>query len=84
MNIYYFIEINKGENSCFDPALAEDQNGDLYVAYGLTDGYHQNIEMAIIDHHSLKVKETVPVAIGGAFKKEATRAEFMSLAGKLR
>jgi len=62
------IEISREKNSCLDPALAEDQDGNLYVAYGLTDGYHQNIEMSIIDGKSLKEKETVEVAIGGGFE----------------
>ena len=62
------LEISRGENSCFDPAIVEDREGNLYVAYGLTDGYHQNIEMVLIDGPSLRVKKTVPVAIGGGFK----------------
>ncbi len=62
------IVIDKGENSCWEPAMAEDKNGDLYVAYGLTHGYHQNIEMAIIDGHSLSIKKTVPIALGGGLK----------------
>jgi len=62
------IKIAKGENSCFDPALAEDKDGNLFVAYGLTDGYHQNIEMTLIDGHSLHVKKTIPIAIGGGFE----------------
>ena len=62
------IEITKGENSCLDPAIAEDKEGNLFVAYGLTDSYHQNIEMTIIDGKTLKETRTVPVAIGGGFK----------------
>jgi hypothetical protein len=62
------VDISKGENSCFDPALAEDNKGNLYVAYGLTDGYHQNIEMTLIDGQSMQIKKTIPVAIGGGFK----------------
>ncbi len=60
--------IDKGDNSCFDPGMAEAKNGDLYIAYGLTDGFHQNIEMAIIDGDSLQIRKTVPVAIGGGRK----------------
>ena len=60
--------IDKGENSCFDPALAEAANGDLYVAYGMTHGYHQNIEMAILDGRTFKIKKTIPVAMGGGLK----------------
>ncbi len=59
------IIIDKGKNSCFDPSIAEAKNGDLYVAYGLTDGFHQNIEMSIIDGENLKVKEFIPIAVGG-------------------
>ncbi len=59
------IQISKGENSCFSPAIAEAKNGDLYIAYGLNHGYHQNIEMAIIDGHNLQIKEAIPIAVGG-------------------
>lgn len=62
------FEINKGKESCFYPAIAEDKNGDLYIAYDLTDGFHRNIEMTLIDGQSLQVKRKVPVAIGGPFK----------------
>lgn len=65
------IVINKGENSCFDPAMAEAKNGDLYVAYGYNHGYHQNIEMVILDGNSLNIKKTVAVAIGGGLKNRA-------------
>ena len=59
------LVISKGKNSCFNPAIAEAKNGDLYVAYGFNHAYHQNIEMAIIDGRSLKIKKTVPIALGG-------------------
>ena len=59
------IIIKKDDESVFDPALAEANNGDLYVAYGLTSGFHQNIEMAIIDGATQKIKKIVTVAIGG-------------------
>jgi len=62
------FELAKGENSCFDPALAEDEKGSLYVAYGLSDGYHQNIEMAILDSSGKKIRKTIPVATGGGFE----------------
>ncbi len=62
------VEIARGENSCLDPAIAEDKDGNLFVAYGLTDGYHQNIEMTLIDGNTLKTKATIPVAVGGGFK----------------
>ena len=62
------IIIDKGKNSCFDPAIAEAKNGDLYVAYGLTEGFHQNIEMTILNSETLSVQETIPVAIGGGHK----------------
>jgi hypothetical protein len=61
------FEISKGESSCFDPALADNNRGELYVAYSLTDGYHQNIEMAVFDSRTLQRKKTVPVAVGGGF-----------------
>jgi hypothetical protein len=62
------IMIDKGENSCFDPAIAEAKNGDLYIAYVLTGGFHQNIEMSILNGKTLTVQETIPVAIGGGHK----------------
>ena len=39
--------IDRGGNSCFDPAIAQSQNGDLYIAYTLTGGFHQNIEIVL-------------------------------------
>jgi hypothetical protein len=62
------IKIDKGKNSCFDPGIAEAKNGDLYIIYGLTNGFHQDIEMTIINGKTLKVRETIPVAIGGGHK----------------
>ncbi|WP_289053761.1 sulfatase-like hydrolase/transferase [Carboxylicivirga marina] len=62
------VIIDKGNNSCFDPSMAQAKNGDLYVAYGLTNGFHQDIEMTILDGESLQVKKVVPVAIGGGHK----------------
>jgi hypothetical protein len=62
------VQIDKGENSCFTPSIAESENGDLYVAYGITDGFHQNIEFSIIDGNTCEIKKSVPVAIGGGFK----------------
>ena len=62
------IVIDRDKNSCFDPCLAEAKNGDLYIAYGLTEGFHQNIEMTILDGETLNLKKTVPVAIGGGHK----------------
>lgn len=64
----YPVEVKKTNESCFYPAIAEDVNGDLYVAYDLTDHYHRNIEMALIDGQSLRLKKTIPVAIGGVFE----------------
>lgn len=58
--------IDKGEKSCFDPALAEADNGDLYVAFGVTNGFHQDIEMAIFDDQTLRNKKSLPpIAFGG-------------------
>lgn len=62
------IIIDKGKNSCFNPGIAESKNGDLYIAYGLTDGFHQNIEMTIICGKTLRIKEVIPVATGGGHK----------------
>lgn len=62
------LMISKGDHSCFNPAIAEAEDGDLYVAYGLNHGYHQDIEMAIIDGRSLEIKKTVPIAVGGGLK----------------
>ncbi|MDX1702103.1 MAG: DUF3604 domain-containing protein, partial [Melioribacteraceae bacterium] len=48
--------------------MAEASNGDLYVAYGLTNGFHQDIQMSIIDGKSFEIKNIIPIAIGGGFK----------------
>lgn len=54
-----------GEVSYFDPALEVGGDGTIYFAYSRTDGPHRNIEMAILDPHTLKSRKTIPVAIGG-------------------
>jgi hypothetical protein len=62
------VEIASAGNSLFDPALVEDTAGILFVAYGITDGVHQNIEMRKLDGNSLDEVEKIPVAIGGGLK----------------
>lgn len=62
------LELNDLQQSLFDPALAEDLEGNLFLAYGITSGIHQNIEMKKIDGGSMKVVEHIPVAIGGSLK----------------
>ena len=62
------VRIDKGNNNCFDPAIAEAKNGDLHIAYGYNEGFHQNIEMLILDGQTFNVKKTVPIAIGGGLK----------------
>ena len=62
------IEISDKNESLFDPALEHDLDGNLYLAYGITSGVHQNIEMKKIDGTSLKILEHIPVAIGGSLK----------------
>ena len=62
------ITIGKENNSIFDPAMAEAKNGDLYLAYVVTQGFHQNIEMSILDGVTLSIKKIIPVAIGGGHK----------------
>lgn len=59
------LEINDQNESLFDPALAEDPDGNLYLAYGITSGVHQNIEMRKIDGSSMKILKHILVAIGG-------------------
>jgi hypothetical protein len=62
------LVIEKPESSCFDPALATAKNGDLYLAYGCNQGYHQNIEMVCIDGNSFQIKKNIPVAVGGGLE----------------
>ena len=64
----YPIIINKGETSCFDPAIAEAKNGDLFLAYVWTGGFHQNIEMVVVNGDTLRIKESIAVAIGGGHR----------------
>ncbi len=59
------IEISGDKNSLFNPAMTEDKDGDLFIAYGITDGVHQNIEMKKIHGKSMKIIDHIPVAIGG-------------------
>jgi hypothetical protein len=62
------LQATPGNEVCFDPALAEGRDGKLYMAYGTTDGFHQNVKMRIFDVRTLKLERTVPVAIGGGLK----------------
>ena len=61
-------QLTPDDKVCFDPAVAEGKDGNLYLVYGITDGFHQNIEMQILESNSLKSIKLVPVAIGGGLK----------------
>lgn len=61
------ILVTDKTQSCFNPALEQNTNGDIYVAYDITDGPHRNIEMKIFKESLHNIK-TVPIAIGGGFK----------------
>ncbi len=74
------IAINKQEGSCFSPAMAESKEGNLYIAYGYTKGFHQNIELAIIDRNSLSIKKKVPIAIGGGHENRVNINSYPALA----
>ncbi len=61
------VVVTDKTQSCFDPALEQDSEGNIYVAYDITDGPHRNIEMKILNS-SLNEIKTVPIAIGGGFE----------------
>jgi hypothetical protein len=61
-------QLTSDNEVCFDPAIAEGKDGKLYLSYGITDGFHQNIEMMVFNSNSLEMIEHVPVAIGGGLK----------------
>lgn len=63
------VQLTPGSEVCFDPALAEGKDGNIYLVYGKADGLHQNIEMRIFKETSLKLKNVVPLAIGGELKE---------------
>tara|TARA_B100000809_G_scaffold264243_1_gene319557 strand:- start:11093 stop:13600 length:2508 start_codon:yes stop_codon:yes gene_type:complete len=60
-------QVTDKSQSCFDPALEQDKQGNIYVAYDITDGSHRNIEMKILNS-SLNEIKTVPIAVGGGFE----------------
>lgn len=62
------VVISDKNSSCFTPAIAEGEDGNLYITYGKSSGFHQNIELSIVDGESLKVIESTPVAVGGGRK----------------
>jgi len=62
------ISIEKENQSCFSPAMAEDKEGNLNLIYGCNQGLHQNIEMSIIEAESMRVVKEIPIAIGGGFR----------------
>jgi len=55
--------------SCFEPAIEVASSGEIYLAYSCTDGVHRNIQLAILDPHTLQTTKTVPVAVGGGLKE---------------
>jgi len=73
-------QVTPPDDCCFDPAIAHGKDGLLYMAYGITDGVHQNIKMSIIDGNSLSVLKTVPVFIGGGWKNRVNLNTKPSLA----
>lgn len=60
------ILVTDKTQSCFDPALEQDDQGNIYIAYDITDGPHRNIEMKIFNP-SLTETKKIPIAIGGGF-----------------
>ena len=62
------MQLTPENEVCFDSALAEGKDGKLYLAYGTTDGFHQNIEKRILETISLDLIKKVPVAIGGGLE----------------
>ena len=62
------VQLTPTDEVCFDLALEEGKDGNIYLAYGKTDGLHQNIEMRIFNGKSLTLKKVVPLAIGGELK----------------
>jgi hypothetical protein len=74
------VPVTSLEDCCFDPAIVQGKEGKIYLAYGITDGVHQNIKMNIIDGNSLSVIKTVPVFIGGNWKNRVNLNTKPSLA----
>jgi len=54
--------------NCFEPAIEVASSGEIYLAYSCTDGVHRNVQLAILDPHTLQTIKTVPVAVGGGLK----------------
>jgi hypothetical protein len=73
-------QVTLPEDCCFDPAIVQGKDGQVYMVYGITDGIHQNIRMNIIDANSLAVIKTVPVFIGGSWKNRVNLNTKPSLA----
>lgn len=61
-------QVTTGDASCFEPALAVRDNGEIYLTYSCTDGPHRKILMTILDAQSLKPATPIPIAIGGGLK----------------
>ncbi len=74
------VQVTNPEDCCFDPALVQGKDGLLYIAYGITDGVHQNIKMNIVDSTSLTVIKSVPVFTGGYWKNRVNLNTKPSLA----
>lgn len=61
------IQATAPEKNCYEPAIAEGVDGNLYLAYSFVDGVHRNIELKILDTKYNSFLPAVPVAIGGTF-----------------
>ena len=59
------LEINSNDKSYFEPAIAEAPNGNLFVVYTYTDGFHQNVELVEINAENTKVLSATAIAVGG-------------------
>jgi hypothetical protein len=74
------IKINKEKESCFNPGIAEDSKGNLYIIYGTTSGFHQNIEMAVLNGDSMALDKTIAVANGGGHEDRVNINSYPAIA----
>lgn len=53
---------------CFEPALAVNRSGDVWLTCSSTNGPHRNILLLELDGEDLHCRQIIPIAVGGGLK----------------
>jgi hypothetical protein len=59
------IEVTKGKSNSYDPALALDKSGKLWITYSVAENAEKNIYLAMYDVEQGKIGIPIEIALGG-------------------